>query len=236
MSEMNLLNTELKKVNIHLNDAQKNQLITYMYAVLRENTQMNLTAITNKNEFIIKHIIDSLVMLDAKYIFDGIQVIDIGTGAGFPGIPLKILYPNIHLTLLDSVEKKLKFISRGIDALGINVHMIHERAENLGKEKDHREKYDIVVSKAVANIQVLSELCLPLVKVGGIMVTSKGPKYHEEMMSANKAIITLGGDLDQIDLRKIDFGGIERYIIIINKKNFTPIRYPRKPGIPNKNP
>lgn len=236
MREKETLYTLLNKFDINLDKKQVDKLIYYMNAVLLENSKLNLTAITDKDEFILKHIIDSIVMINSKHITTGTSMIDIGTGAGFPGIPLKIVYPEINLVLVDSVEKKLKFISKTIDSMGIEAKLVHERAEKLGQDPNYREKHDIVISRAVAQLQVLGELCLPLVKIDGIMITSKGPKYHEEINIAHEAIEKLGGDADNLVIKNIDLCEIERYIINVRKISPTPKKYPRKPGVPNKNP
>jgi 16S rRNA (guanine527-N7)-methyltransferase len=195
-----------------------------------------LTSITEPEDFILKHIVDSLIMLSKDYVKEGIKVLDLGTGGGFPGIPLKILYPEIQITLVDSVGKKLKFIDDAARNLGIKVELVHERAEILGKNKKYREKYDIVISRAVANMQTLSELCLPLVKVDGLMIASKGPKYNEELDAAKNAMKILGGQVKSIEDCTIPIAELERHVIIIEKTNATPAAYPRKPGMPNKNP
>ena len=207
-----------------------------MEILLEANKHINLTSITEPEDFILKHIVDSLIMLSKDYVKEGIKVLDLGTGGGFPGIPLKILYPEIQITLVDSVGKKLKFIDDAARNLGIKVELVHERAEILGKNKKYREKYDIVISRAVANMQTLSELCLPLVKVDGLMIASKGPKYNEELDAAKNAMKILGGQVKSIEDCTIPIAELERHVIIIEKTNATPAAYPRKPGMPNKNP
>lgn len=236
MGEKNVLISTLNQLNIQIKDEQADALLSFMDILLEANKHINLTSITEPEDFILKHIVDSLIMLSRDYVKEGIKVLDLGTGGGFPGIPLKILYPEIQITLVDSVGKKLKFIDDAARNLGIKVELVHERAENLGKNKKYREKYDIVISRAVANMQTLSELCLPLVKVDGLMIASKGPKYNEELDAAKNAMKILGGQVKSIEDCTIPIAELERHVIIIEKTNATPAAYPRKPGMPNKNP
>ena len=236
MGEKKLLVSTLNQLNIPIEDEQADALLSFMEILLEANKHINLTSITEPEDFILKHIVDSLIMLSKDYVKEGIKVLDLGTGGGFPGIPLKILYPEIQITLVDSVGKKLKFIDDAARNLGIKVELVHERAEILGKNKKYREKYDIVISRAVANMQTLSELCLPLVKVDGLMIASKGPKYNEELDAAKNAMKILGGQVKSIEDCTIPIAELERHVIIIEKTNATPAAYPRKPGMPNKNP
>lgn len=236
MEEKKLLVSTLNQLNIPIKDEQADQLLSFMEILLEANQYINLTSITEPKDFILKHIVDSLIMFSKDDINEGIQVLDLGTGGGFPGIPLKILYPEIQITLVDSVGKKLKFIDNAARKLGIKVELVHERAENLGKNKKYREKYDIVISRAVANMQTLLELCLPLVKIDGLMIASKGPKYNEELDGAKNAMKILGGQVKSIKDCIIPIAELERHIIFIQKINATPAAYPRKPGMPNKNP
>ncbi|RBP62101.1 16S rRNA m(7)G-527 methyltransferase [Alkalibaculum bacchi] len=236
MGEKNVLISTLNQLNIQIKDEQADALLSFMDILLEANKHINLTSITEPEDFILKHIVDSLIMLSRDYVKEGIKVLDLGTGGGFPGIPLKILYPEIQITLVDSVGKKLKFIDDAARNLGIKVELVHERAENLGKNKKYREKYDIVISRAVANMQTLSELCLPLVKVDGLMIASKGPKYNEELDAAKNAMKILGGQVKSIEDCTIPIAELERHVIVIQKTNATPAAYPRKPGMPNKNP
>lgn len=236
MEEKNLLISTLDQLNIGIGDKQADALLSFMEILLEANKHINLTSITEREDFILKHIVDSLIMLSKNHVKEGMDVLDLGTGGGFPGIPLKILYPEIQITLVDSVGKKLKFIDDAAQNLGLEVELVHERAENLGRNRKYREKYDIVISRAVANMQTLSELCLPLVKVEGLMIASKGPKYNEELDGAKNAITILGGQVKSIEDCTIPIAGLERHVIIIEKTNATPTAYPRKPGMPNKNP
>lgn len=202
----------------------------YMDYLLEVNSHTNLTAITDPSEIEIKHFKDSLTVLD--YIKKGDKVLDIGAGAGFPGIPLRI-EKEIDLTLIDSVNKKVKFMNEVIEKLNLeNARAIHVRAEDFAK--DQREKYDVVVSRAVANMRTLSEYCLPFLKVGGLFVALKGPKAMEELEDAQNAISILGGQV--IKTESIDLSGNDRVNIIVQKIKKTKNKYPRGKNLPKKSP
>ena len=220
-----------KKYDIEIkNDIKK--LYIYMIKVLDSNQQINLTAITEPKEFIIKHLIDSLIV--SKHII-GERVIDIGTGAGFPGIPLAINNQDKKFVLLDSVNKKLNVIRGTIPEIDINnVDIIHGRAEELGNDEKYREQFNTVVSRAVANLTTLVEYMLPFAMVGGTVLCMKGPNYEQEITEANKAVELLGGKVDKI--LSINIEDNERNIIIIKKVKNTPAKYPRMQGKPLKEP
>lgn len=202
----------------------------YMDYLLEVNSHTNLTAITDPSEIEIKHFKDSLTVLD--YIKKGDKVLDIGAGAGFPGIPLRI-EKEIDLTLIDSVNKKVKFMNEVIEKLNLeNARAIHVRAEDFAK--DQREKYDVVVSRAVANMRTLSEYCLPFLKVGGLFVALKGPKAMEELEDAQNAIEILGGEV--IKTESIDLSGNDRVNIVVQKIKKTKNKYPRGKNLPKKSP
>ena len=202
----------------------------YMDYLLEVNSHTNLTAITDPSEIEIKHFKDSLTVLD--YIKEGDKVLDIGAGAGFPGIPLRI-EKEIDLTLIDSVNKKVKFMNEVIEKLNLeNTRAIHVRAEDFAK--DQREKYDVVVSRAVANMRTLSEYCLPFLKVGGLFVALKGPKAMEELADAKNAIEILGGEV--IKTESIDLSGNDRVNIVVQKIKKTKNKYPRVKNLPKKSP
>lgn len=202
----------------------------YMDYLLEVNSHTNLTAITDPNEVKIKHFKDSLTVLD--YIKEGDKVLDIGAGAGFPGIPLRI-EKDIELTLIDSVNKKVKFMNEVIEKLELeNARAIHVRAEDFAK--DQREKYDVVVSRAVANMRTLSEYCLPFLKVGGLFIALKGPKAMEELEEAQNAINILGGQVTKTEA--IDLSGNDRVNIFVKKIKKTKNKYPRGKSLPKKNP
>ena len=207
------------------------------YLLLTEwNEKINLTAITEEDEVAVKHFLDSLNAADG-IVKDGMSVIDVGTGAGFPGLPVKIANPGVSLTLVDSLQKRIAFLNEVISSLGLNdVETVHSRAEELGVNKDYREKYDVCVSRAVANLTTLSELCLPFVKVGGLFVSLKGPKAEEEVNDAKNAIKLLGGELLKIQSYDLSDTDLNHNVVIIKKISHTPTKYPRKAPKPAKEP
>lgn len=223
-----------KEIDINVSDENIKKLYEYMTILLDWNEKINLTAITNVDEIIEKHFIDSLTIL--RYIKDSDKVIDVGTGAGFPGIPLAI-NSNANITLLDSLNKRINFLEEVKNTLGLsNVQNIHGRAEEVARQKNHREMYNVAVSRAVAPMNILVEYLLPFVKVGGICICMKGPNASEEISNANNAINLLGGKyIDQINI-KLKNGEIDRNLIIIKKINNISNKYPRKPGVPTKQP
>ena len=224
-----------KEIDIEFNEEQIEKFYKYMQLLLEWNEKINLTAITDPKEIILKHFIDSLTIL--KYIKKGAKVIDVGTGAGFPGIPLKILRDDINLTLLDSLNKRINFLKLVIDELKLkNVDTIHGRAEKIGKNKRYRESFDISFSRAVANLSTLSEYLIPLVKIGGISISMKGSEIKEEIEKSKKAITLLGGNINKIDFFELPQSDIKRNLIIIEKERSTPAKFPRKPGLPSKEP
>ena len=224
-------NELISKYNIKSNNITK-QLYTYMECILESNNNINLTSITNPNEFIVKHFIDSLII--SEYI-DGNKILDIGTGAGFPGIPLAINNPDKNFVLLDSVNKKLNVIRGTLPKISINnVDVIHSRAEDLAHDNEYREQFDCVVSRAVANLTTLVEYMLPFVKVGGMIICLKGPNYEQELMDASKAIDILGGKVEKTLSFNIEDN--ERNIIFIKKYKTTPEKFPRGQGKPLKEP
>lgn len=212
------------------------RLEKYMELVLEWNEKINLTSITDRDEFIVKHFCDSLSLLGKVDIPNNASLIDIGTGAGFPAIPLLIARPDLKITMLDSLNKRLVFIKEQVlPSIGLDAQTIHARAEELSKTKEHREKYDIAVSRAVANLSALSEYCIPFVKVGGMFTSMKGIDSEDELHSAQNAITVLGGELAEIHKFNLpDMSG--RSIIVINKVKKTPDKYPRRGVKINKNP
>ncbi len=230
----------LKKVldewNFSLSDTQYNQLDLFYELLIEKNKVMNLTAITEFDEVLVKHFADSLSICTA--LPEGINsVCDLGTGAGFPGIPMAIAYPDIQFTLIDSLNKRIKFLQEVVDALGLkNVTLIHSRAEEAGRNKTYREQFDLVVSRAVANIATLSEYCLPLVKVGGYFISFKSGDIKEEIDASGSAVKKLGGRMNEPTYFMLPDTDIKRSFIIVNKKKNTPKAYPRKAGTPSKEP
>ncbi len=209
----------------------------YYELLVSWNEKVNLTAITEPQEVAVKHMIDSLSCYDDTVFFDGCAVIDVGTGAGFPGLPLKIFRPDIKLTLLDSLNKRLLFLQAVIDKLGLNeVTILHSRAEEAGRKKELRGKYAVAVSRAVARLNVLCELCLPLVTVGGYFVSLKGAQYSQEVSEAGNAVKVLGGEI--VNIRPVKLPGLDdiRTIVYIKKIANIVDAYPRRPGIPEKKP
>ncbi len=209
----------------------------YMEGVLRFNEEVNLTAITDREEFIIKHFYDSLMVADYTEYAHAKKIIDVGTGAGFPGIPLAIFSPEKEFTLMDSLNKRIKIISELAAEIGVkNVETVHARAEELGHNKGYRERYDLCVSRAVANLATLSEYCLPFIKVGGYFMAYKGPEPEAEIAEAKDAVETLGGEIREVRLAELIDYGISHNIVVIKKIKPTPKKYPRKAGTPSKDP
>lgn len=241
MNDLSQFEKDLEQFQIILSDTQKEQFLKYYELLVEWNGFMNLTAITEFDDVMKKHFADSLSLVKVKAYSEirteKLKVIDIGTGAGFPGIPLKIVFPQIELTLLDSLQKRLKFLQEVIDQLGLGeVELIHGRAEDFCKPSMKREQYDLCVSRAVANLATLSELCLPYVKVGGKFIPYKSEKAEEEVKAAKKAIGLLGGEVkDQIEF-ELPESNIGRTLVVIEKKNATPKKFPRKAGMPAKEP
>ena len=232
---LDLLLENLKNLNIDINDTQISQLDGYTGLLTEKNKVMNLTSIEGPDESAVKHLADSISVMTAADFKPGAKVIDVGTGAGFPGVPLLIMNPEINLTLLDSTGKKLAFISEALDELGVNAETLHMRAEEAGKDSERREKYDYAVSRAVASLNVLSEYCLPLIKTGGSFIAMKGPKAEDEIREAENALNILGGKVDKI----IPVGltdGAERNLIVIKKTKSTPPKYPRPSAQISKKP
>ena len=228
----------LKQILIQNNIDEKTAEDFYKYYLLLTewNEKINLTAITEEDDVAVKHFLDSLKAAEG-FAKQGISVIDVGTGAGFPGLPIKIANPGIELTLVDSLNKRINFLNEVIDSLGLNgVHTIHSRAEELGKNKSHRERYDLCVSRAVANLTTLCELCLPFVKKGGYFVSLKGPTADEEVKDAKKAIDLLGGELIEIKNYDLSDTDLNHNVVIIKKISHTPTKYPRSAPKPAKEP
>lgn len=225
----------LAKMNISLLKEQYGQFYAYMELLIEWNEKMNLTAITEPKEIILKHFVDSLTI--AKYVKEDKSIIDMGTGAGFPGIPIKIYRKDVKVVLADSLNKRIKFLDEVIDKLKLeNVETIHCRAEELGKNKQYREKFDYATSRAVANLSTLSEYLMPFVKLNGKCIFMKTIEVEEELEKAKKAIKTLGGKIEKVDKFEIPESDLGRSIIIVKKEKITPNKFPRKPGTPAKEP
>lgn len=225
----------LKELNIDLSEDQLEQFYYYMNILIEWNKVMNLTAITESKEIIIKHFVDSLTVLNK--IDKKATIIDVGTGAGFPGIPIKIACPSVKVVLLDSLNKRINFLNEVINKLKLeNIKTFHGRAEDYGKDKNYREKYDIAIARAVAPLNILLEYLMPFVKVNGKCICMKGIKAEEEIESSKRGVRLLGGDKIIIDDFSIPNTDIERSIITIEKKKYTDRKYPRKAGTPSKEP
>ena len=239
-----VIKEKFREYNLEIDDTQAEQFAKFYDMLIEKNKVMNLTAITEFDEVLLKHFIDSVSienilkkynLLDSVSHEKDYNILDLGTGAGFPGIPLKIYYPNINITLLDSLNKRVGFLNEVIDALKLsNAKAIHGRAEDFARDKDHREKYDLVVSRAVANASTLSEYCLPYVKVGGYFIAYKSKDSDDEIKESKNAIKKLGGNLEEV--YKFDIEDNGRSFMIIKKEVPTPNLYPRKAGTPSKKP
>ena len=226
---------EAQKINIELDKNQIEKFYKYMDLLIEWNEKINLTAITNRKDIIVKHFIDSLTI--QRYLGDAVNIIDVGTGAGFPGIPIKIINPNLKVVLVDSLNKRINFLQDVIKKLNLdNIEVIHARAEDLGQNKKYREAFDIVTSRAVANMSVLSEYLLPLARVNGKCICMKGSDIEEELENSKYAINLLGGKIEQVDKFELSNERIGRNIIIVKKLKNTPNSYPRKAGTPAKKP
>ena len=224
-----------KQIDIEFNDKQLNQFYDYMNLLLDWNEKINLTAITEPEEVILKHFIDSLTI--NKYIENNKTIADVGTGAGFPGIPLKIYRPDLNVVLVDSLNKRINFLNEVICKLDLKgISAVHSRIEDFGKDKKHRENYDYVTARAVANLTTLSEYLIPISKINGKCICMKGDEIEEELDNSKAAINILGGKIDKVDYFELPNSDISRNVIIIEKIKNTPNKYPRKAGMPSKEP
>lgn len=224
-----------KKYGVKLNARQAEQFQQYMELLLEWNEKLNLTAITEPGEIVEKHFVDSLTVLSACPLKEGAQVLDVGTGAGFPGVPLKIVRPDLQITLLDGANKRLNFLGEVCEKLGLSCQRVHKRAEEAGLDKSMRESYDLVTARAVAALNVLSEYCLPLVKMKGYFVAMKGPGAADEVGLAQNAFKLLGGDQVKLVPIQLPKAG-ERNLVTVRKLRFTPKLYPRHGGTITKHP
>lgn len=229
------ISTQTQKLGIDITNQQAEKFYLYTNTLLEWNEKINLTAITEKNEIIKKHFIDSLTI--NKYIDENASIIDVGTGAGFPGIPLKIIRDDVDVTLLDALNKRINFLNEVIEQNELtNIETIHARAEEAGKNKKLREGFDITTSRAVAPLNILVEYLLPLTKIGGKCICMKGSNAKEEIENSKNAINILGGKLENIEELELPNSDIKRTIIVIKKEKNTPSKYPRKAGTPSKMP
>ena len=229
----------LEELNITLTDEQIEQFLQYYEMLVEKNKVMNLTGITEYEEVIQKHFLDSLSLIRVipDIASQKLTVIDLGTGAGFPGIPLKIAFPELEITLMDSLNKRILFLQEVIDALGLKkVSAVHGRAEEMASNATHRQQYDLCVSRAVSNLAVLTEYCLPFVKKGGLFVSYKSADSDAEIQEGKKAISILGGKLTSVDKFQLPESDLRRALVCIKKVKDTPKKYPRKAGTPAKLP
>lgn len=239
MSEENikLLRDGLKNYKIDCDDIMLDRFETYREILVDFNQHMNLTGITDQREVYIKHFLDSVAIFKHGYLTGDLSVIDVGTGAGFPGLPFKIANQDIKLTLLDSLNKRINFLKEVGRGIGFDdIDYVHGRAEEIGQNKDYRQKFDIATARAVANLPVLLELCVPFVKIGGFFICLKGPNAVKELEEAQNAIKILGVKL--VELIEVDLPDeeLKHTVLIFKKEKNTPIKYPRKAGKPSKNP
>lgn len=235
MINKTLLKKESDKIGVILDDRAIDRLDLYAEMLIETNKTLNLTAITDPTEIVYKHFIDSLSLLTCIDFQEGAKVIDVGTGAGFPGVVLLIARPDLKMTLLDGTNKRLVFIQNVLDALNLDADVVHMRAEIAGKDTKYREQFDIATARAVASLNVLGEYCMPFVKLGGIFAPMKSAKTDEEVKSAKGAIKLLGGRIDKINELNINNCG-ERYVIITKKISQTPSKYPRASAQISKKP
>lgn len=238
-NNLNLFQKDLEQFHIYLNDRQSEQFLQYFHLLKEWNSFMNLTAIIEFNEVLKKHFVDSVSLINAVPDLQekSYSLIDVGTGAGFPGVPLKIVFPNLKITLLDSLNKRVQFLNEVVHILNLqDIEVIHGRAEDYAKPGKLRESFDLCVSRAVANLTTLSEYCLPFVKKGGCFISYKSEKITEEFHDAKQAIEILGGKYERQVEFKLPDSDIYRNLFIIKKENDTPLKYPRKAGLPLKDP
>ena len=232
-----LLRDSLDKLSIDYDDDKLSKLIRFYELIIEKNKVMNLTAITDGEEFVIKHFADSLAVINFISLTPGMKAADLGTGGGFPGVPLAVFYPEVRFVLIDSVKKKLNFISEAAEELEItNIETLHGRAEDIGHSKEHREKYDLVFSRAVSNMSTLAELALGLVKSGGQFIAYKSGNSEAEIEEARKAVKLMGGELYSETSVLLPNSDIKRNFYFIRKVFPTPEKYPRKAGEPGRKP
>ncbi|GCD09434.1 16S rRNA (guanine(527)-N(7))-methyltransferase RsmG [Clostridium tagluense] len=237
MKYFDIMNTSSNNEGLEFNEKKYEQFMRYKDLIQEWNEKVNLTAIKEDEEIVKKHFIDSIKVFKFKELKSAKNIIDIGTGGGFPGIPMKIIKPEINIVLLDSLNKRINFLNEVIKELQLkNIKAIHGRAEDFAQEAQYREKFDVAVSRAVANLTVLSEFCIPYVKVGGYFVAMKGPAVEEEIKSSKNAIRMLGGHIEHIEKVQIEDSDFNHNLVIIRKIAQTHKKYPRKAGMVTKNP
>lgn len=235
--DLTILEEGCRELGITLDESQKKQFTDFYEYLVEKNKVMNLTGITEFQEVLIKHFLDSLACVKAVDMSRIKRIMDIGTGAGFPGVPLKIAFPHLEACLLDSLKKRVNFLEETFQMLKLeNITAIHGRAEEYAKNKQYRETYDLCVSRAVSNLATLSEYCLPYVKTGGYFISYKSGTVQEEVEQAQKAVKILGGKIQDVVYFQLPDSEIQRSLVVIEKIKATPGRYPRKAGTPLKEP
>ncbi len=237
MNNIEILKKGGNDLGLDIDDDMIKKYLVFKDLLIEWNQKINLTGITDEKEIMIKHFLDSMTCLLTGVIKQDSKIIDVGTGAGFPGIPLKIYYEDLQLTLLDSLRKRINYLDIVCTECKLkSVELIHGRAEDFGRDKNYREKFDIVTARAVADLSILSEYCLPFIKKNGYFIAQKGPSVDEEVFGAEKAIKILGGKiLEKIDVT-LPFTDIKHSLVVIEKIKATPEKYPRRTGTPSKNP
>ena len=227
----------LQELKLDLSEEQIQQFLTFYEYLIEKNKVMNLTGITEFQEVVEKHFLDSLCLVKAFPRPDTGKMLDLGTGAGFPGIPLKILFPELSMVMLDSLNKRVGFLNEVISEIGLSgIRAVHGRAEDLGKNREYREQFDFCVSRAVANLSTLSEYCIPFVKTGGFFIPYKSGKSQEEISEAEGAVLHLGGKMEGTVFETLPNSEAERAFVLIKKVSATPKKYPRKAGTPSRDP
>lgn len=236
-NKIDILRKGFQSYNISLTDKQIEQFDQYYNILIEWNGFMNLTGITQYEEVVTKHFIDSISLVNTVDIKEGLKIIDIGTGAGFPGIPIKIIFPKIEIVLLDSLNKRIRFLNEVINQLGLqSITAVHGRAEDYAQKNQHREQYDLCVSRAVANLSSLSEYCIPFTKVDGYFISYKSGEIEEELKLSENAIKKLGGKIEKVEKFNLPDSDISRSLIVIKKIKNTMKKFPRKSGLPTKEP
>lgn len=237
MEYFDMLNEACQSMGLSFDEEKYNKFIKYKDLIKEWNQKINLTAITDDEEIIKKHFIDSIKVFNCDYVKNAKSIIDIGTGGGFPGVPMRIVKEDSKMVLLDSLNKRINFLNEVINDLNLsNIKTIHGRAEDFAQNAEYRQRFDLAVSRAVANLTVLLEFCLPYVKVGGYFVALKGPAIEEEIKAAEGALKALGGKIEKIIEVDIEGSDLKHNLLVVKKIKDTPKKYPRKAGMVTKNP
>lgn len=237
MQYFDIIKAECENIGLEINEEKYNKFIQYKDLMKEWNEKVNLTAITDDKEIVIKHFVDSIKAFEFKSLNSSVKIIDVGTGAGLPGIPIKIMNDNAEVVLLDSLQKRINFLNEVITTLKLkDIKTVHGRAEDFGTDLNYREKFDVAISRAVANMAVLAEFCLPFVKKNGYFVALKGPAVQEELDEAKKAIGVLGGKIEKVIKVNFENSDLDHNLVIIKKIKNTPKQYPRRAGTVSKKP